>query len=219
MRKLGDRESEGILRRHGIKVPERLIAENEEHAVFYANRVGYPVVLKISSPDIVHKTDAGCVALDLWTEDQVRHAYDSVMRNARRAEPSGRIDGVIVQKMVRGREVRELIVGARRDSQFGPVVMFGLGGVFVEVLKDVSFRLSPLRRRDAREMIREIKGYPVLQEFRRMRPVNMKALEDTILAVSRIMERHGEIEEMEINPLLADHEKAVAVDTRIMVGE
>jgi acyl-CoA synthetase (NDP forming) len=216
MPKLSESATEKLLRKFRIPIPERYLAHNEEHAVLYAHKAGYPVVLKVSSSDILHKTDIGCVMLDLQNEDQVRHGFDRIMANARKHDPSARIEGVLVQKMIEGKDIREVIIGGKRDPQFGPVIMFGLGGIFVESMKDVSFRLIPITRKEARGMIAEIKAREVLEGVRGQRPVDFRLLENVLLKVSNIMVRVDEINELDINPLLVDDSRVVAIDTKVV---
>jgi acyl-CoA synthetase (NDP forming) len=217
MPKLSESATEKVLRKFRVPIPERYLANNEEHAVLYAHKAGYPVVLKVSSQDILHKTDIGCVMLDVQNEDQVRHGFDRIMASARKHDPSARIEGVLVQRMIEGKGVREVIIGAKRDPQFGPVIMFGLGGIFVESMKDVSFRLIPITRKEAREMIDEIKGREVLEGVRGQKPVDFRLLENMLLKVSDIMTRLEKIKEFDMNPLLIDDKKVVAIDTKIVV--
>ncbi len=157
---LTELESKKLMSQSGINVNETELATYRDEAISLSKRLGFPVVLKIVSPDIVHKSDAGGVRLGLNTPEQVGEAYDGILKAIREKYPNARIDGVSVQKMAPPGV--EVIIGMYKDAQFGPVLMFGLGGVWVEVLKDVSFRIVPLTREDAAEMIREIKGYALL---------------------------------------------------------
>jgi acetyl-CoA synthetase (ADP-forming) len=146
---------------------------------------------------------------------EVRKAYDEILRKVRKQYPGAVVHGVSVQKMVR--PGTEVIVGTSKDPQFGPVIMFGLGGIFVELLKDVSFRVIPVVRRDAQEMIDEIKGYPLLQGYRGKEPASISALVEIILKVSKLIEENSRIKELELNPIFAYRDKAVAVDARIIL--
>lgn len=214
--KMDDLKTRAIMKRFGIPFVKQSLAKNEEQAVRHAKNIGYPIVLKVSSPDIIHKTDVGGVVLDIGNTEELREEYQKMLKKVREKKPRARIDGVIVQEMV-PRDSREMIVGGRRDPQFGPVVMFGLGGVWVEALKDVSFRLAPLDRRDAKEMIKEIRGYSILEGFRGQKPVNFKLLEDVLMNVSKLIWKDKKIQEMDINPLFISEKKAIAVDARIVV--
>ena len=178
--------------------------------------MGFPVALKIASPDVVHKTDAGGVQLGLTTAEQVAKGYDDIIKAIKEAYPEANIQGVSVQQMARTGV--EVIIGMSKDAQFGPVIMFGLGGILVEILKDVSFRIVPLTGRDAREMIKEIKGHPLLEGYRGQEPVDIANLEELILKVSDFVEQHPEIDEIDLNPVFAYSDGAVAVDARVILG-
>lgn len=210
-------EAKALLKEAGIPVVDTRLARTKEEALAIAKAIGYPVVLKIVSPDVAHKSDIGGVKLDLRTGRQIGKAYDDIMQAVQARQSGARVHGVAVQKMAR--PGAEVIVGVSKDPQFGPVVMFGLGGIFVEVLKDVSFRIVPLLRRDAQEMVREIKGFPVLQGYRGQEPADLAALEDLLLKVSELADRHPEIKELDLNPVFAYKDGAVAVDARIVLEE
>jgi acyl-CoA synthetase (NDP forming) len=208
-------EAKELLKQAGISVIDTKLATSREEALSISRQLGFPVVLKIASPDIVHKSDAGGVKLGLRTSKQVGKAYDDIMKAIKKQYPGAKIQGVSVQKMARSGI--EVIIGMSKDAQFGPVIMFGLGGVLVEILKDVSFRIVPLARRDAREMIREIKGYPLLEGYRGQEPVDIGYLEELILKVSSFVEQHPEVAELDLNPIFAYKDGAVAVDARVVL--
>ena len=209
-------ESKQILEEAGIPMARAQLAASREEAVAVARQIGLPVVLKIVSPDISHKSDVGGVKLNLGSEDEVAAAFDEIVAAARRAQPEATVMGVSVQKMARPGV--EVIMGMTTDPQFGPVLMFGLGGVFVEVLKDVAFRIVPLEPRDARQMIRDIQGFPVLEGFRGQEPADLAALEDMLMRLSAFVEEHPEIKELDLNPIFAYKDGALAVDARIVLG-
>ena len=210
-------ESKELMKQAGINVSDTRLASSGEEASSLGRRIGFPVVLKVASPDVVHKTDAGGVKLGLRTTKQVAKAYDDIMTAISHEYPEAVIQGVSVQKMARPGV--EVIIGMSKDAQFGPVLMFGLGGILVEVLKDVSFRIVPLTRRDAAEMIKEIKGYPLLEGYRGQEPVDVDNLEELILKVSDFVEQNPEIKELDLNPVIAYNDGAVAVDARIVLEE
>ena len=210
-------EAKELLSQAGIDVTETRLASSKEEAVSLSEQLGYPVVLKIVSPDVIHKSDAGGVKLGLETAVQVGDAYDEILKSIGKQYPDADIQGISVQKMARSGV--EVIVGMSTDSQFGPVIMFGLGGIMVEILKDVSFRIVPLEPRDAREMIREIKGFPVLEGYRGQEAVDIANLESLILKVSAFIDQYPEVEELDLNPIFAYSDGAVAVDARVMLGE
>jgi acetate---CoA ligase (ADP-forming) subunit beta len=208
-------EAKNLLKQSGISVVDTRLATSEDEAVSISREMGFPVVLKIASPDVVHKTDAGGVKLNLKTSAQVAKAFEDIMKSTKAKYPQAKIQGVAVQKMARPGV--EVIIGMSKDAQFGPVLMFGLGGVWVEVLKDVSFRIVPLESRDAREMIQEIKGKPLLEGYRGQEAVDKDKLEKLILQVSTFVEQHPEIKELDLNPVFAYKDSAVAVDARIIL--
>jgi acetyltransferase len=211
---LAEVDCKRILEQAGIPVTREGLATSPDAAVELARDLGYPVALKVQSGQILHKTEAGAIALGLGSDAEVREAYDQVVANARRFAPQAEVQGVLVQEMLEGGT--EVIVGTTKDPVFGPVVMFGLGGIFVEALRDVSFRIAPLTRRDAEEMIQEIRGSRVLEGMRGRPPADREALIDVILAVSRLVtDRRDEIEELDVNPLVLFEKGAKAVDALI----
>jgi len=210
-------EAKELLKKSGVNVVDTRLATSQEQVVSISEQLGFPVALKITSPDVVHKSDAGGVKLGLKTAKQAGKAYDDIMKAIKKQYPEANIQGVAVQKMARPGV--EVIIGVSTDPQFGPVIMFGLGGILVEVLKDVSFRIVPLTRRDAREMIHEIKGYPLLEGYRGQEPVDVSNLEDLILKVSDFAEQYPEVEELDLNPIFAYKDGAVAVDARVILKE
>jgi acetyltransferase len=216
---LGDAESREIMEAYGLRIPRSILARTVEEAVEAADSIGYPVVMKIASPDILHKSDIGGVRLNVANAEQVRDLFDLLIFRAQRYMPEAQIWGVLVQEMVaKGKEV---IIGVNRDPQFGPLLMFGLGGIYVEVLKDVTFRIAPVSREEAVEMIDEIRSYHLLRGVRGEKPSDLDAIVDAILRVSQLVTDFPEIVEMDINPLMV-HEAgkgAVAVDMRFVLKE
>jgi acyl-CoA synthetase (NDP forming) len=210
-------ESKEFLKQAGISIIDTKLATSKEEAISISRQFGFLVALKIASPDIVHKTDAGGVRLGLRTAKQVGKAYEDILAAVSQKHPQARIQGVAVQKMARPGV--EVIIGMSKDAQFGPVLMFGLGGILVEVLKDVSFRIVPLARRDAAEMLREIKGYPLLEGYRGQEAVDVSHLEDMLLKVSDFAEQNPEVKELDLNPIFAYSDGAIAVDARIILEE
>jgi len=210
-------ESKELLKSAGIDVVDTRLATSKEEAISISQQLGFPVVLKIASPDIVHKSDDGGVKLGLNDANQVGEAYDQILGAIRQKHPKARVQGVAVQKMARPGV--EVIIGMSKDAQFGPVLMFGLGGILVEVLKDVSFRIVPLSRRDAAEMLREIKGYPLLEGYRGQEAVDISHLEELLLKVSDFVEKNPEIRELDLNPVFAYGDGAIAVDARVILEE
>ena len=182
-----------------------------------SNQIGFPVALKIASPDIIHKNDGGGVKLGLETSEAVGKAYQEILENTGRQHPQAKIHGISVQKMAAPGTA--VIIGMTKDMQFGPVIMFGLGGLLVEIMDDVALRVSPLTHRDAAAMIREVKGYRLLKGYREQAPAKIPALENMLLAVSVFTENNPVIKEIDLNPVIAGSEGAVAVDARMVLEE
>ncbi|RLF59528.1 MAG: acetyl-CoA synthetase [Thermoplasmata archaeon] len=215
MKILTEYEAKKILKKYGIPVPREELAKNEKEAKEIAKKIGFPVVLKLISPDILHRTDIGGVILDIKDEKGVIKSYRSIIENAKNNFPNARIRGVLVQEMLpHGKEV---IVGLVRDKQFGHVIMFGLGGIFVEILKDVSFRVIPIDKKEAMKMIQEIKGYKILEGVRGSPPSDLDALADILVKVSKLGQEFPNIIELDINPLFSYEKGAIAVDCRIIM--
>jgi acyl-CoA synthetase (NDP forming) len=212
---LSEIEAKQLLESAGVPVSPARLAKTKDDAVKMAAELGFPIVLKIVSPQITHKSDVGGVALGLTSADEVGAAFERVVANARKAEPTATIDGVAVQRMEK--QGTEVIVGMTTDPQFGPVMMFGLGGIMVEILKDVAFRVVPLNERDARQMIHEIKGYPVLEGFRGSDPADVGKLQELLLKVSAFVEAHPEVAELDLNPVFAYKDGVIAVDARVVL--
>lgn len=218
-RELLEHESKKVLAAWEIPTTRVVLARDAAEAVKAARDLKYPVVMKISSPNIIHKSDAGGVKVGLSSEVEVRQAFKEVVDNARAYRPKAKILGVTIQEYVP--HAREVIVGALQDPTFGATVMFGLGGVWVEALKDVSFRLAPLTADDAREMISEIKGYPILGGIRGEPAADIDAIVNVIQKVGQLAYEFPEISEMDINPLFVFEKGkgAIAVDARIILKE
>ena len=215
---LYDYEVREVLEAYGFRFPKSLLARTTEEAVLAAQVIGYPVALKVVSPAILHKTDVGGVRLNIKDEGELRSAFIEITSNIRRLRPDISIVGVLIQEMIPGG--REVILGFTKDHQFGPLVMFGLGGIYVEVLKDVSFRLAPFGRQEAREMVREIKSFPLLKGVRGSKEADIEALVDCIVRFACLVSDFPELAEGEINPLmvLSKDKGAVAVDVRLILG-
>lgn len=214
---LTEMESKELLGSLGIRTTQMKLATSEQEAVAHSAEIGYPCVLKVSSPDITHKSDAGGVKVGLADGQQVAAAYQAIMASCREKFPDAEIEGVTLQNMAA--PGLEVIIGMATDAQFGPVLMFGLGGVWVEVLKDVSFKIVPLTRADAANAIREIRAARLLDGFRGSEPVDTGALEDILLRVSEFAANMPQVKEMDLNPIFAYPEGAIAVDARVILGE
>ena len=208
-------EAKTVCMEYGIPVTKFELARSEEEAVKFADAIGFPTVLKIVSSDIIHKSDVGGVIVGLKNSDDVRHGYNQILQNVKKHDPKARIAGVLVQEMAP--PSTEVIVGAIKDPQFGPAIMFGLGGVFVEVLKDVTFRIAPITEDDACDMISEVKAYPLLKGYRNTPPADIEAIEKILLSTSRLVTDCMEIKELDLNPVIVYEKGAKTVDARIIL--
>jgi acetate---CoA ligase (ADP-forming) len=216
---LPEPEAHGILRAYGLPMLRSKMVQDASEAVAAAREIGFPVVLKIVSPDIVHKVDVGGVKLNLESETDVREAYAELLQQVTSAKENATIWGVLVQEMVRGG--KETILGMKRDPHFGALLMFGLGGIYVEVLKDVTFRIAPIRELGARHMIENIKAFKLLMGYRGERASDLDAIAESLLRLSQLVTDFPEIEEMDINPLivLPEGSGARVVDARILIAD
>lgn len=209
-------EAKEFIEAFGITTTRHAIASSLTEATQAATSIGYPVVLKIVSPDISHKTDVGGVKVGIKDNEGIKAAYEEIMKNVNMKMPDARIHGILVEEMAT--PSTEVIVGGLRDPQFGPAVMFGLGGIFVEIYKDVSFRIAPLEEYEALDMIHEIKGSKILKGFRNTEALDITSLAQTILKVSNIMVSLEEIKEIDLNPVLVYPKGVKAVDARIILS-
>ncbi|MCI0482585.1 MAG: acetate--CoA ligase family protein [Candidatus Dadabacteria bacterium] len=208
---LSEHQSKLFLKAYGIPVTREEMAATPDEAVKIAKGMGFPVVLKGESPELTHKTEMNVIELNISSEDDVRKAYDRIMGTG--VVPKG---GILVQEMIKGQ--RELVVGLSRDPQFGPCVMFGLGGIYTEILRDVSFRVAPLTEFDAMQMMDEIKAKKILDEFRGKPAVDRSILAKALIAVGQIGLDFEEVKELDINPLIISGDKPVAVDALVILG-
>jgi acetyl-CoA synthetase (ADP-forming) len=209
-------EAKEVLKEYGIPVQDGGLATTKAEARDIAEEIGYPVVMKGMSKQILHKSDAGIIELSIEDPAGIEEAFDRIMENAEAYDPDAEMDGVLVNPMAP--EGTEVIIGINRDPQFGPVVMFGLGGIFVEILEDVSFRVAPIDEQEATEMMEEIQGYPLLTGARGEEPRDLEALVDIIVKVSELAEDLP-IEELDLNPVFAYSDGALAIDARMIVSE
>lgn len=212
-------EGQQVMAAAGMRTPQSHLARNLDEAIAAAETTGYPVVMKVVSKDILHKSDAGGVALDLENRDEVMNAYQAIIRSCKAYQPHAMIEGVEIATMV-SRGV-EIIIGARRDATFGPIVMFGLGGVYVEVMKDIAFRAFPLGRREIMAMMKETRAYPLLLGVRGEAQKNIDGVIDAIIKLGTVIQQCRHISDIEINPLMVDEQgtDVTAVDVRILIGK
>jgi acetyl coenzyme A synthetase (ADP forming)-like protein len=212
---LPENEALEVLKCYGLPTLESKLITNEGEAIEICNKVGYPVAMKVVSPDIAHKTDVGGIVLNIENSDMARNAYTSIMDKVNQNAPEANIEGILVSPMITGGE--ELILGMKRDPSFGPVLMFGMGGVFVEVYKDVIFKVAPLSNNEAQDMIESIKGYPLLKEFRGRKARDIESAKDAILRLSQLVMECEQIVELDINPLIVLEKGCFVADVKIMV--
>ena len=214
-RSLLETEAKELLREYGIPVPDFKLIKSEEEITGLAKEINFPIAMKIVSPDIIHKTDAGGVKVGIKDEEEAMAAYQEIISKAKKYNKEARIEGVIVYPVI-PKEV-EVIVGMMKDPHFGPVAMFGLGGIFVEILKDISFRILPIEERDAREMITEIKGYEILKGARGSPPRDIQAIEEVLMKVSKLTTENPEINEIDLNPIFVFENGLQVVDARMIL--
>jgi acetyltransferase len=214
---IGDAEARSILTSYGIEIPPSELAKDPQEAIEVADQLGYPVVLKVASPDILHKTDVGGVKVGLQDAEDVRDAFDLITYRAQRYLPEARVWGCLVQKMVP--PGLEVLIGMNRDPQFGPLVTFGLGGIYVETLRDVSFRVAPFSRAQANEMLHEIRANALLDGVRGNPPVDKEVLVDAIMRVGQLVLDFPDIMELDVNPFVV-YERGrggIAIDMRLVL--
>ena len=208
-------EAKAVCQEYGIPVTKVMISKNAEEAATFSEKIGYPVVLKIISPDVLHKFDVGGVILDVNSKEEAKNGFNKIIENVKKHKPDAQIDGILIQEMAPSST--EVIVGCIKDGQFGPTLMFGFGGTFVEVMKDVSFRIAPIYETDAREMMTEVKAYPILQGCRGQPPADIDVLAKILLNVSELVMDYPEIRELDLNPVLVYEKGAKTVDARIIL--
>ena len=210
-----EHEADELTKSYGLRLPKAGLARSESDAVSIARKIGFPLAMKIVSPKILHKTDVGGVRLGLNSQSEVRRAFAEIMKNARKVSDRSAIEGVYVQRMAE--KAHEFVVGAIRDPQFGPAVMFGIGGIYVELFKDVTFRLAPLSLEEATSMTNDFKAAPLLRGFRGAKPLDVLSTARTIQTVGKMISENPLIESIDINPLLVYEKGAIAVDVRIIL--
>lgn len=214
-KQMGMGKAFSLLKKYKIPSAEYLIVKKADAAAKAAGKIGFPVAMKAVSEKIIHKSDIGCVKAGISSSEEAAKAFEEIIKNAK-ARAKVRPEGVIVQKMESGTEV---IIGLKKDPQFGPVVLLGLGGIFVEVMNDVSLRIAPLEKSGCLEMIDELKGSKILKGARGRKPVNIDSIVNILMAVSSIGMKNKNIAEMDLNPVIVNESSAKAVDVRIIVGK
>ena len=204
-------ESKELFQEIGIPVPAQKLTVSKEETISAAEQIGFPVVLKLMAEDVVHKSDTGAVKLNIKNKEEIEQAYDELMKIEAKSEKK-----ISVQKMA-DEPITELIIGMTTDPQFGPALMFGIGGILVELLEDVSFRIAPITEFDAKEMIREIKGFPILDGYRGKPKADINAIVDTLMKISDLVTKNEEIHEMDLNPVFIYEKGIICVDARIIL--
>jgi acyl-CoA synthetase (NDP forming) len=208
---LSEYESKQVLASYQIPVTREVLVSNEKDLMDATQEIGYPLVLKACSSEIAHKTEKGLIRVDIRNDEEAKAAFSDIMGHMKGTEGA-----VLVQEMIKGQ--RELVVGLTRDPQFGPCVMFGLGGIFTEILRDISFRVAPLEKRDALEMMKEIKGHKILEAVRGMEAANLDVLADMLITVGQIGLDHDSVKEIDINPVILSGRNPVSVDALVVLG-
>ena len=216
-RNLTEAEAYELLSKYRIPVPRYSVASSEEEALKVAKRLGFPLVIKIVSPDIMHKTDIGGIKMNITNPPQVKESYKNIICNVRKNKPEARISGMLLYKQAP--EGVEVIVGMIRDLQFGPTVMFGLGGIFIEILKDVAFRVCPVERTDIEEMLTEVEGIKMLQGYRGQPRRDVNTIIDIIMEISRLALDYPIIKEIDLNPIIVYEKSLLVVDAKIFIDK
>ena len=214
-RPLLETQAKELLREYGIPVPDFKLIKSEDEIIGLAKEINFPIVMKIVSPDIIHKTDAGGVKVGIKDEKEAKAAYQDIIYKVKKYKKEAKISGAIAYSMIP--QGTEIIIGMMKDPHFGPVIMFGLGGIFVEILKDISFRILPLEERDAEEMISEIKGYEILKGIRGETPKDVKSIRDVLMKISQLVMENPEINEIDLNPIFVFEKALQVVDARIIL--
>jgi len=212
MRALNFKETLEVLNKYKIPFCKTELIETKREAFKLAKEIGYPVALKVSSDKILHKTDVGAVKTGIENKKELKQYWEEIIQNI--SNKVSKIEGMLLQEQIPGHEV---IIGLKRNERFGPVIMFGLGGVFVEVLKDVSFRIAPIDKKEAGEMIKEIKGFKILQGARGKEPANLDKLADILVSVSDLSLKETKIKEIDFNPIIVNKKRASVIDARILI--
>ena len=203
-----------ILKKYKIPFCKSEIFISKDRALKFAKKSGFPVVLKIFSPDILHRTDIGGVKIGIKNEKEFKSAFDGILNSVKKKMPRAKIDGILVQKMAEGTEI---ILGMKRDKVFGPIIMFGGGGIFTELLKDVSLGICPLNRKEARNMIRKTKIFKILKGFRGYPKVNLEKLIQLILNFSKLAQKEEIIKEIDLNPVIVSKKQTIVVDVKFLI--
>lgn len=207
-------ESRKIIDLAGLQLNKMALATNAEESIEKAREVGYPIALKIVSEDVIHKSDAGGVKIGIKSDEELKKSYENMMVSIKKHYPTAKVEGVSIEEMVEGTEV---LIGSMTDSQFGKMIALGIGGIFTELYKDVTFRLIPITKEDVKEMINEIKGKKLFEGFRGFPPVKKEKLINLMLKISKLVEENPIIKEMDLNPVVATEKGLITIDARIIL--
>lgn len=212
---LPEQKSRKLLAEYDVPFPKHSLVKSKEEAIEKAGDIGYPLVMKIVSSDVIHKTDVGGVKLHIGGKEEVAEAWDSIIRNVKDHKPEADITGIFLEEEIEGGH--EIIIGGTRDPVFGPTIMFGgVGGIYVELFYDVAFRLAPINEKEAEHMMRETKGWKILQGYRGRPNADIDAITDLLVTISNIMDERDEIEELDLNPVRAFSDKVLVLDAKII---
>ncbi len=212
MKMLNFQETRALLLKYKIPFSKTILVKSKTEGIKIAEKIGYPLVLKVSSADILHKTDIGAVKTNIKNQEELKQAWKDISETAKKIK--AKVEGILAQEMIFGNEV---IIGMKRDLQFGPVLMFGLGGIFVEVLKDVALRIAPVKKSEAIKMIKEIKGYRLLKGIRGQEASEIKKIADIIVSLSKLSLAEESIKEIDFNPVIVNSKQTLVVDTRFLI--
>ncbi len=207
-------ESRKIIDLVGLPLNKMALATNAEETIEKAKEVGYPIALKIISEDVIHKSDAGGVKIGIKSDEELKKSYEDMMINIKKHYPTAKIDGVSIEEMVKGTEI---LIGSMTDTQFGKMIVLGIGGIFTEIYKDVTFRLIPITKEDVKEMMSEIKGKKIFEGFRGLPQVKTEELTNLMLKISKLVEENPIIKEMDLNPVVATEKGLITIDARIIL--
>jgi len=214
MQQLDFKKTKRLLEKYNLPFVKSILIKSEKNIAAAASKIGFPSVLKISSPDIIHKSDVGGIKLNLKNLEEVNNGYSDIIKKIKKKKPRAKIEGLVLQKTEQGQEI---IIGMKRDPQFDAVLMFGIGGIFVEILKDVSFRIAPINNKEAIDMINEIKAIELLKGARGQRPVNIEAIANILVKIGKLALENKKILQLDLNPIIANEKTAKIVDAKIMV--
>jgi acyl-CoA synthetase (NDP forming) len=216
MKLLDQTKTNRLLKKYNFPIVNSKVCTSFAESKVFATKIKYPVAIKIDSSDVVHKSDVGAVKIDIQNEKELKKSYDEIISNVKKFKLNAKINGMLIQKQVSGHSI---LIGMKRDPTFGPVILFGLGGVLVEIIKDVSRRIAPVNKSDAKQMISEIKSYKLLQGYRGEKGAHIDSLSNIIISLSKLSLEEEKVLEIDFNPVISDDKTSLIVDARIMVED